>query len=521
MRLGRRLSFLRGIGGVAREIDTHAYPRDELVRILERSAEQFNAPPPARRNIARLKDPHTYVVTTGQQAGLLGGPAYTLYKALTAIQLARRYETEAGGPAGFVPVFWVAADDHDLDEIDHAYFLKPDGDLERVKLELTENSFGCSAADAFAAPAAEQVLHDCLKTLLGDDSAAERYARTYAASSLADAFTSLLTEWLGPLGLVVLRSTDVRPLAREVLRRDLQTYPVVSRLIQEAGASLAGQDYEPGFPNVRAAPHFFVASPQSRVRAHVDPEPGGRLFRERSAALAARGAPGREFTFDELAALIERHPERCSAAAPLRPVVQHSVLPVVTAVLGPGEIAYWAQLQKVHAHFNVVWPVVAPRATLTLVDAAAAKQIRKLGLAPASADLFLNADALCRKVMTGGKVSATVEERRARILQELEKLAGEVNAAGMGLQPLFQKAHARVAHELERIADKTRAVASEREGVAESRVRRLSAVFRPRNSPQERTLAWLPFAVQHPALPQELLDLIDPELREHLVVLIS
>src|SRR5476649_2725029 len=86
---------------VAREIDAKEYPRERLCQILSKSAQRNNAHASVLENIERLRKPCTYVVATGQQAGLIGGPLYTLYKALTAIKLARKLESEAGGAARF------------------------------------------------------------------------------------------------------------------------------------------------------------------------------------------------------------------------------------------------------------------------------------------------------------------------------------------------------------------------------------------------------------------------------------
>ncbi len=111
----------------AAEISSKTYPRAEVARVLEASAKELGAPKAALKNTRLLADEKTYVVATGQQAGFLGGPLYALHKALTAIAVAHQYERDAEAARGFVPVFWVAGDDHDLAEIDHAHFLDSQG----------------------------------------------------------------------------------------------------------------------------------------------------------------------------------------------------------------------------------------------------------------------------------------------------------------------------------------------------------------------------------------------------------
>src|SRR5438128_816043 len=133
---------------VCAEIDAKTYPRAELALVLEQGGKSLLAPSPSIENARALKNPNTYALVTGQQAGFLSGPLLTLHKALTAIKLARQYEREANGTAKFVPVFWVAGDDHDLAEIDHAWFLGADGEALRVNAPISrEASEGRSACD--------------------------------------------------------------------------------------------------------------------------------------------------------------------------------------------------------------------------------------------------------------------------------------------------------------------------------------------------------------------------------------
>ncbi len=504
---------------VMRQIDARFYPRAAVCDVLERSAREFGAPEPSLRNIAALREPGTYVVATGQQSGFLGGPLFTLHKALHAIRLARSLEEQSGGRARVVPLFWVASDDHDLAEIDHAYILQPDAALTRVRVSLAPESLGCCACDARVDPASLNGLRAQLAAVLRDEAGAEQYAALYATRTLGTAFTSLMLRWLGGLGLVVAQAPDVRCFGRDVLLRELNTFDITARLVQEAALSLQRAGYKPGFSvQGRAAPHCFLEAAQ-KIRAHIDPTADdGVLFQERSQAFAARGLAPRQYSRQQLTELIETHPELFSASAALRPVLQQTVFPVVAAVLGPGEIAYWAQLRAVHAHFGAVWPIVVPRTSATLIDSAGEKAMRKLGVAPGSADLFLDAAALEKRAVPVQQVSGGLEARIARIVSELDAIDAEVSATDAGLKPLFQKARERIGHELARIAEKTRASLGQREGPAAARAKYLAALVRPKGLPQERVLATGALLAARPELPAELLAVIDPVRREHLVI---
>ena len=515
---------------VARDVDARTYPREQLVQILKTSAAKMNAPAPVLENIERLRQPGTYVVATGQQAGLCGGPLYSLHKALMAIALARRYEAQAAGAARFVPVFWIAGDDHDLAEIDHADLLAADGTLRRIRAKFNPESAGSSACDVELAPGALDELRselvDAFKSTAPDatsiEARVERLIDAYRGRSMSDAFAMLLQEWLGPMGLVVVQSHEMRALGAEIYRRELADFDITARLIQEAAASLQRYGYKPGFSGKqRSGPHFFVATEPGRIRARLEPLDNGARFQEASTAFESRGLAPKTYTRSELEALITREPQRFSSAAALRPVLQQHVLPVVSVVLGPGEIDYWSQLSKVFAHFGAPFPVVVPRASLTLLDDRGAQNLRRLGMEASASNLFLDADDFRKKLLHSGEAAARIDAHSKIILAEFDKMAADIHAIDKGLKPLFEKTRERFVHELERISEKTAASAGQSEGAVQARARQLSALVRPKNSPQERVLSSLQFIARYPNLPAELLDLIDPDLREHQVIVLS
>ena len=110
-----------------KQCDTRSYRRTELRRVLLAQNEGWNAPPIARQRIEELCEPRAVAVVTGQQTGLFGGPLFTLYKALTVVELARRLRGELGRPV--IPVFWMASEDHDVAEADHIQLLDRSGSL--------------------------------------------------------------------------------------------------------------------------------------------------------------------------------------------------------------------------------------------------------------------------------------------------------------------------------------------------------------------------------------------------------
>lgn len=509
----------RPAADIAAEIDRHTYPRAALADALKREALASDAPQSVLANIELLRDPRTLVVATGQQAGFLGGPLYSLHKALSAVAQAREYSEELKRPV--VPIFWLAADDHDHGEIDHAYALDAAGELKRLHAPLDPAQLGCSACDLRLTGEAEPIaeLTAGISALFGDETA-RNLIEIYRANTFSQAFAELFYRWLGDTGIILAPSNALRVLAPApaLLTRDLADYATVSRLIQDAGTRMKTAGYEPGFaPAVRTSPHFFIATDDRLFRAALDTQ-DGTTFTERSAAFESQGIMPLTYTRADIERLLRDAPKRFSASAALRPVLQQSLFPVLSAVLGPGEVSYWAQLREVHAHFGAVWPIVSVRSSVTLIDPAGTKSLRKLGLDQSSPDIFLREDALRARLLTGSEAGRRLKTHSDAILKEFDALRTATRALDGGVEPLLTKARERIAHEIDRVIEKTTASVSQREDAGTHRVHHLANLVRPRGQLQERIVSAGNFLLRYPNLAVDLLAHIPPSGTEHHVI---
>jgi bacillithiol biosynthesis cysteine-adding enzyme BshC len=478
----------RPLPAVLDEIRQHTYPHRELSAILETTARQLDAPEESRRNIRALSEPNTFVVVTGQQAGFLGGPLYTLYKALSTIALARRFERETG--ARFVPVFWVAGDDHDLQEIDHAYLQSPNGEPALVKAPTFPAGSGYAASDiqfAFDPP-----LRNDLLTLL-PATEVDALLGAYLKPSSEAAFAALMLRWLGRHGLVVALSSSLRPLAAPLLRRNLSDYATVESEIIAAGKAMLAHAFQPGFQENRCAPHFFMHAANGK--------------RERAAP--------NSITPDEIAL----RPNAFSAGAALRPIVQQTIFPVAAAVLGPGEISYWAQLRAAHRNYGAVWPMIVPRMSVTIVDAAAEKAVRKLAIANDPRALFRTSEHWSEIVVENNAIAHMIEKRAASVRQEFAALRAELppeTTASIG--PLLEKTQSSFEHRFKRLARSAALKGDARSRSVLRWVQLLNQLIRPTGKPQERVYCCAQFLSRYPHLPDLLLERIDPLATVHHIV---
>jgi len=293
-----------------------------------------------------------YMVTTGQQPGLFGGPLYTVNKALTAIALAARLEAVLDVPV--LALFWIASDDHDWEEANHVHVLNTSNDLRRLTLigpsaparSMGHRRLGDGAETALAQLAESMPPSDFAPSQLERLQAAYREDATVAgafAETLAGLFRGTL------LGLVDGQDPVVRGLGAAVIRRELEHAPVHEDALRETSRALEAAGY---------------------TTQVVLMEDGHWVFR----------ASGRRLSDEELWELWDAAPERFSANVVLRPVVESVVFPTLAYVGGPGEVRYLAQTRGLFEAHGVGMPVVFPRLSVTLVEAKVDKVLKRFEL---------------------------------------------------------------------------------------------------------------------------------------------
>src|SRR5688500_6060082 len=227
----------------------HPRNRAQLVEVLQAQQAHRDAPPASRAAAARLADPTSVAVVTGQQAGVFGGPMYTLLKALTALQLARQAEREHGVPA--VTIFWVEAEDHDWEEVRSCTVLDPEFQPRTVTLADLEGARELPVAklqlDARIEQSIDELAAVLQKTEFTDTVLGAIRAAWHPGRGLACAFATWIETLLGPYGLVVFESADpaAKPLVADVFARELLAPGKSAALAALAGETLASRGHAP------------------------------------------------------------------------------------------------------------------------------------------------------------------------------------------------------------------------------------------------------------------------------------
>ncbi|MCS7082896.1 MAG: bacillithiol biosynthesis cysteine-adding enzyme BshC [Bacteroidetes bacterium] len=423
-----------------------------------------------------LAHPEALAVVTGQQVGLLGGPLYTFYKILTALQL-RQAVQERHPDRPVVAVFWLEGEDHDLREVNQLAW-PADGTLMRAHLELKEER-----PIAMCARLLPEEISDWLGALwsrLPDTPYAgpvrsQLEAAYQPGRSWSEAFARLLYGLFADTGLVLLDPADpaLKRLWEEFFVRVLREWPQVFRSLREQSERLSAQGYE--LP-LRPRPiGLFWMEPDGERRA-LEPEPDARV--------RWRGTD-RSWTQAELLDRVRIEPERISPGVALRPLAQDWLLPTVAYVAGPAEVAYWAQVLALYPHFGLRPPVVWPRLSATLLDPAALRLLERLGLR--FVELFERAELLQERLLARyAPLSVPFSAARAAIEAGLEQLLAPVRELDPTLEGAWGRTRARILQELEALEVRTRRAQRRRHAELLAQLLRLLSHVAPEGELQER-----------------------------------
>jgi bacillithiol biosynthesis cysteine-adding enzyme BshC len=456
-------------------------------------------------------EPGDWTIVTGQQPGLLTGPLYSIYKAATAIRLAE--ETSAASGHRCVPVFWVAGDDHDFEEVRAAHLLTKQHDLRTLTY--------APVADVTAVPMHRMPLEDSLHALIdeaaaittGSEFRAEVTAFLHdslnAAASFSDWFARVLARLFRDTPLVIFSPDlpDARRVAAPVFARELAEPLASTRALNAAGARLQALGYPPQIVKADEECSFFLEIDARRRKV---------LWRDDTFFLPELGW---EQSPEALAALLDDAPEAFSANVVLRGVVQQVLFPNTLAYIGgPGELAYWAQLRGVFDHFAQPMPVVLPRARALLTTRKLEKLRTKYGLTPDALQAPLDSllDQVLARVAQSPALDvlrprqAALEAEAAALLADLARVPLP-DSSVLGVAQAF---HEQVQSGLARLDRALRRGDAAQVETVRQQLDRLAQALAPQRKPQERVLSLFSFLFEHGwDLVPRIVATLDPHAR--------
>ncbi|MFC2950205.1 bacillithiol biosynthesis cysteine-adding enzyme BshC [Virgibacillus sediminis] len=348
------------------------YNREGLADVLLQMNRGWGAPQAALENIERLRDKDSTVVIGGQQAGVLTGPLYTINKVISIITLARKQESELGRPV--IPVFWIAGEDHDFEEINHIYLPENSGmkkskiphrhyGKESVSNLSMDKEISSEWTDFLFSRLQETVytkdIYETVRSCLD-------HSRTYV-----DFFAQLISRMFYNEGVVLVDSgnPELRRLESGHFVQIIERQPEISEGVMKAYDQLREKGYSLSLEVEPDQAHLFY---------HLDDE---RILLYRNEDGRWKGKQDEvEFTTEELVSIARNHPEMLSNNVVTRPIMQELLFPSLAFVGGPGEVAYWAALRPAFRSLGMSMPPVVPRLSFTLVDRKVQKALDKYGI---------------------------------------------------------------------------------------------------------------------------------------------
>jgi bacillithiol biosynthesis cysteine-adding enzyme BshC len=453
--------------------------------------------------VARLRAPGALVVTTGQQAGLFTGPAYTVSKALSARALALVLERRWRRPV--VPVFWVPSDDHDFDEVASVSWLGADGGLVTASLPRR-------APDAPLTPLGREPLGDGVLAALdafersfpdaGTSGETVAWLRRHYRPdrAVAGAFAGAMAELLAPWGIACLDGSHpaAKRKAAPLMLRALQCASELDRTLSERAEALAGAGKDAGVPVGDRASLVFLDGSLGRDRLVAD----GNGFIARRART--------EVSLSELERIAATTPDRLSGNVLLRPVLESALLPTVAYVAGPGELRYLELAAPVYQRLEVPRQRPVPRWSGLFVEPRVTRVLAKYG-APLEALLDDGAAAelearIAREALPDGAEAAFAALRQA-IEQRYEPVVRAVAAVDPTLERPATAARGQALHAALELEKKLLQHARKRSATELGQIARVRLAVRPEGKPQERVLSMAGFLARYgTGLLEELAD---------------
>ena len=498
----------------ARRIGAQDFDRTRVPDALERINRRAGSSDLTFKHIEMLRHAGSVAIVTGQQAGLFNGPLYTVHKALTVIKLAACLR-EQGVEA--VPVFWIASEDHDYEEVNHVRLVDRDGHLKDVRYEPETRNQDVPVGHVVLDEKINGAIDEFMAQLPPSEfiSEIERDLReSYSVGAgFAEAFARLMARLFHNYGVVLLDPLDeelkqvVAPLYSDAIAKSSE----IARALVERSAEL-----------VEAGYHAQVHVSEDMVPLFIMDEGRRVAITQTEGRFQVKGS-ARSFSKEELVELARRCPNCFSPNVTLRPVVQDYLLPTAAYIGGPAEIAYFAQVRAVYETLGRQEPCVLPRASLTIIEGRHQKTLKKYDLE--LQDFFEGLHAAITKVVEHSldrETSGIFAETEKVFEEQLNKLEKSLRRADATLKDSIERARAKIIYQIEHLRTRFIHSSARREETAYRQVERAYATLFPDKNLQERELNIYYFLSRYgPSLIDELYSAVDIGYSNHQLVYIG
>ena len=476
--------------------------RERVAAILARQNEGWGASAKTLENIRRLRSGAAAVIT-GQQVGLFGGPLFSIFKALTAVKLA---EAARNDGIDCVPVFWLATEDHDLEEVSHIALPGPDGSLQRVAT-ATQALHDAPVGTVRFGTEIQSAL-DALAGVLGESEVMSSLRACYRpGGNFGSSFAGLFAQWFAEYGVILLDASDpeLHQIAEPIYRAALERSGEIEQALDARGRELQAAGYH--------------------QQVKITPE-SSLLFALHNGARLPIQRRGEQFLIGEetlsstqLLSRLASAPQDFSGNVLLRPVVQDYLLPTLAYTGGSAEVAYFAQAAVVYqALLGRITPVV-PRFSATLIEAKPKTLLERYGLV--FTDLLGSApvrELLAARAMSKDLRSA-FERAQTSTREALATIRGGLETLDKTLVEAANNAESKMLHQIESLQARAARAELLQSEILDRKAAFLSNTLYPNKVLQEREIAGVYFLARHGfELVRGLYEMIHPDCVDHQLI---
>lgn len=491
---------------VQERVSRRSYQRERIVAVLLRQNQAYGAGPRTIENIHRLLDQSTSAVFTGQQVTLCGGPLFVFYKAALAVKLAASNCRKLEGRV--VPIFWMAADDADFDEVARLQIPTPENTLR----ELIYRPLG----DVSGQPMGAVDLDAGINTLLDELEQALPQAEFRAelmtllrrcyqpGTSIVTAFGRLMSQVFHDSGLIFVDPSDpeFREMALPVFRRELELGEQAAQLIEGRNRRLEAQGY-----------HLQVARPggysnlfyYNGKRTRIDLAPDGFAI------------DGKAYNRAELAGVLERAPALFSPNVFLRAIVQSHIFPTLVYFAGPAEAAYFSQIRDLFELYGEEPPIIYPRFSATIIEPAIARLLEKLEIGVEQT--FGDVNQLVNEILLRtfpGDFEQGFASLREEVRRRMDEIAARLDQSDHGLITNANRIAGKLDLEIKNLEEKVFQAHRKKNQTLRAQIERVGFNLYPNGKLQERSFPLIYYMAKYGhGIIDRLLQAVDCNSKVH------
>ena len=462
--------------------------RAVLVKSLKDQYKDISTSELTQANINSLQQKNSFTVVTGHQLNIFTGPLYFLYKIVSTIKLCRQLKEEFP-KENFIPVYWMATEDHDFEEINHFF-------LENKKIVWDVESSGpVGRKSTEGIDLVFEAFSKNIRTNKNTEYLQKLFEEAYLKHGTLTAATRyLVNELFGEYGLVIIDG-DEADLKRQFI-------PFIKKELVEKFSHQSIRDtnsfLEENYKvqvNPREVNLFYI---ENNLRERI-------VIEENSFRI---NNTDKLFSQEELLTELDNHPEKFSPNVILRPLYQEVILPNLCYIGGGGELAYWLQLKELFAAAKISFPILLLRNSVLLSTRKLAKKINNLELE--YQDLFLKQEQLCNRVVeNSSKIELNFDAKRQKIQEIFEELKPLVTQTDITFKGALEAQEKKQLKGIQNLEKRLLKAEKRKHKDVLDRTKRLQNSLFPRYGLQERNVN---FSVFYAEFGQELIPRLIKEL---------